>query len=117
MWLVKIALSRPYTFIVLAMLIFILGMLAILRTPTDIFPDIKIPVVSVIWSYAGLPPDEMANRITSIFERAVTTTVNDIEHIESESLIGVSITKLFFHPGVDIAVAIAESHRHWPNHA
>ena len=108
MWLVKIALSRPYTFIVFAMLIFILGILSILRTPTDIFPDIKIPVVSVIWSYTGLPPDEMANRITSNFERAVTTTVNDIEHIESESLIGVSITKLFFHPGTNIALALAE---------
>ena len=108
MWLVRIALSRPYTFIVLAIMLLILGVLSILRTPTDIFPDIKIPVVSVIWNYSGLPPDEMANRMTSIFERAVTTTVNDIEHIESESLIGVSITKLFFQQGVDLAVAIAE---------
>ncbi|MDP3559572.1 MAG: efflux RND transporter permease subunit [Legionellaceae bacterium] len=108
MWLVRIALSRPYTFIVLAMMLLILGILSILRTPTDIFPTINIPVVSVVWNYNGLPPDEMANRITSIFERAVTTTVNDIEHIESESLIGVSVTKLFFQPGVDIAVAIGE---------
>jgi len=108
MWLVRIALSRPYTFIVLALMLLIVGVLSILRTPTDIFPDIKIPVISVVWSYNGLPPDEMANRITSIFERAVTTTVNDIEHIESTSLIGVSITKLFFQPNTDIAVAIAE---------
>lgn len=108
MWLVKIALSRPYTFIVLAILLLILGVLSILRTPTDIFPEIDIPVVSVVWSYSGMPPDEMANRMTSIFERAVTTTVNDIEHIESESLIGVSVTKLFFQPNVSIAIALAE---------
>ena len=108
MWLVRIALSRPYTFIVLAILLMILGILAILRTPTDIFPSIDIPVVSVIWNYSGLPPDEMANRITSVFERAVTTTVNNIEHIESESLIGVSVTKLFFQPGVDVALALSE---------
>jgi CzcA family heavy metal efflux pump len=108
MWLVRIALSRPYTFIVLAMIIMIIGVLSILRTPTDIFPDINIPVVSVVWSYSGLPPDDMANRITSIFERAVTTTVNNIEHIESQSLIGVSVIKLFFQPNVNIAVALAE---------
>ncbi|MGL6036734.1 MAG: efflux RND transporter permease subunit, partial [Legionella sp.] len=83
MWLVRIALSRPYTFIVLALMLLIIGPLAIIRTPTDIFPDINIPVISVVWNYGGLPPDEMANRITSIFERVVTTTVNDIEHIES----------------------------------
>ena len=108
MWLVRIALSKPYTFIVLALMILITGVLSILRMPTDIFPDINIPVVSVIWSYSGLPPNEMANRITSVFERAVTTTVNNIEHIESESLIGVSVTKLFFQPGIDIAVALGE---------
>ena len=108
MWLVRIALSRPYTFIVLALMLLIIGVMSILRMPTDICPSIDIPVVSVVWSYSGLPPDEMANRITSIFERAVTTTVNDIEHIESESLISVSVTKLFFQPGVDIAVAISE---------
>ena len=108
MWLVRIALSRPYTFIVLALVLLILGTLAILRTPTDIFPSIDVPVVSVIWNYNGLPPDEMANRITSNFERAVTTTVNNIEHIESESLIGVSVTKLFFQPDAKIEVAISE---------
>ncbi len=108
MWIVWIALSRPYTFIVLALMLLIIGPLAIMRTPTDIFPDINIPVVSVVWSYTGLPPDEMAARITSVFERAVTTTVNDIEHIESESLIGVSVTKLFFHPGVSIDIALSQ---------
>lgn len=108
MWLVRIALSRPYTFIVLALVLLILGTLAILRTPTDIFPSIDIPVVSVVWSYNGMLPDEMASRITSVFERAVTTTVNDIDHIESESLIGVAIIKLFFQPDVKISVAISE---------
>lgn len=108
MWLVRIALSRPYTFIVLALMLLIIGFLSILRTPTDIFPSIDIPVVSVVWNYNGMPPDEMANRITGIFERSVTTTVNDIEHIESESLIGISLTKLFFHQNVDIAVALSQ---------
>ena len=95
MWIVRIALSRPYTFIVLALLLVILGPLAILRMPTDIFPNIGIPVVSVVWAYTGLPPDEMSQRITGNFERAVSTTVNDIEHIESQSMTGVSVTKLF----------------------
>lgn len=108
MWIVWIALSRPYTFIVLALMLLIIGPLTIMRTPTDIFPDINIPVVSVVWNYTGLPPDEMGNRITSIFERAVTTTVNDIEHIESESLIGVSVIKLFFHPGVNVDMALSQ---------
>ncbi len=108
MWIVWIALSRPYTFVVMALMLLIIGPLAITRTPTDIFPDINIPVVSVVWSYAGLPPDEMGNRITSVFERAVTTTVNDIEHIESESLIGISVTKLFFHSGVNIDIALSQ---------
>ena len=108
MWLVRIALSRPYTFIVLALVLLMSGILSILRTPTDVFPSIDIPVVSVVWTYQGLPPDDMANRITGIFERAVSTTVNNIEHIESESLIGISVTKLFFQPGVDIAVALSE---------
>jgi multidrug efflux pump subunit AcrB len=96
MWLVRIALSRPYTFIVFALLILISGILAILRAPTDIFPDINIPIVSVVWSYSGLPPEDMANRITSVFERAVTTTVNNIEHIESESLIESVLLNYFF---------------------
>jgi CzcA family heavy metal efflux pump len=108
MWLVRVALSRPYTFIVMALVLLLLGILSILRTPTDIFPAINIPVVSVIWNYNGLPPDEMANRITSIFERAVTTTVDNIEHIESQSLIGINVIKLFFQPHVDISTALAE---------
>lgn len=108
MWLVRIALTRPYTFLVLALLLLILGPLAILRTPTDIFPDINIPVVSVVWTYTGLLPEEMGDRITSVFERALTTTVNDIEHIESESLFGVSVTKVYFHPSVQIAVALSQ---------
>ena len=80
MWIVKIALERPLTFIVLALLLMILGPLAILRTPTDIFPNIDIPVVSVVWQYTGLPADDMNNRIVTGFERSLTTTVNDIEH-------------------------------------
>ena len=86
MWLVRLALRRPYTFVVMAMLIVILGVVTILRMPTDIFPDIDIPVISVVWNYAGLPPEEMEKRIVSNYERALTTTVNDIEHIESQSL-------------------------------
>ncbi len=108
MWIVKIALTRPYTFIVLALLLLILGPLTILRTPTDIFPNINIPVVSVVWSYTGLPPDEMNNRITALFGRALSTTVNDIEHMESQSLNGVSVTKIFFQPGANIDVALSQ---------
>ncbi len=108
MWIVRIALTRPYTFVVLALLLLILGPLTILRTPKDIFPNINIPVVSVIWSYTGLLPDEMAGRITSSFERALPTTVNDIEHIESQSLIGVSVVKVFFHPAVNISFALSQ---------
>lgn len=108
MWIVRLALSRPYTFLVLALLLMILGPLSILRMPTDIFPNINIPVVSVLWTFAGLPPDEMGNRITSNFERAVTTTVNDIQYISSESLTGISITKLFFQPSVNIDVALSQ---------
>ncbi len=108
MWIVRLALSRPYTFVVASLLILILGVVAILRTPTDIFPNINIPVVSVIWSYAGLSPQEMSDRITAQFERAATTTVNDIEHIESQSLNGVAIVKIFFQPNVKIEGAIAQ---------
>ena len=108
MWIVRLALSRPYTFLVLALLLLILGPLAILRTPKDIFPNINIPVISVVWSYSGLLPEEMAGRITSSFERALTTTVNDIQHIESQSLTGVSVTKIFFYPSVQIATALGQ---------
>ncbi|MET0332110.1 MAG: efflux RND transporter permease subunit [Dyella sp.] len=106
--IVRIALTRPYTFVVFAMLIFIFGVLSALRTPTDIFPDINIPVIAVAWQYTGLTPDQMAGRITSPYERVLTTTVNDIEHIESQSLNGVGIVKIFFQPGVNIATANAQ---------
>jgi len=109
MWIVKLALRRPYTFIVLAVLLFILGPLAIMRTPTDIFPDIDIPVVSIVWTYNGFSAEDMAHRITSNYERALTSDVDDIEHIESQSLNGVSVVKVFFHPGADINRAIAEA--------
>jgi len=106
--LVRIALRRPLTFVVLAILILIVGPLAALRTPTDIFPDIRIPVISVVWQYAGLPPDEMAGRISSPFERLLGPSVNDIEHIEAQSLNGFGVIKIFFQPGVDISIANAQ---------
>jgi len=106
--LVRIALSRPYTFIVLALLILIIGPLAALRTPTDIFPNINIPIIAVAWQYTGLPPDQMSGRITTPFERALTTTVNDIEHIEANSYTGFGIVKIFFHPTVNINQANAQ---------
>ncbi|NLP62914.1 efflux RND transporter permease subunit [Paraburkholderia sacchari] len=109
MWIVKLALKRPYTFIVLAVLLFILGPLAIMRTPTDIFPNIDIPVVSIVWTYNGFSAEDMAHRIASNYERALTSDVDDIEHIESQSLNGVSVVKVFFHPGADINRAIAEA--------
>ncbi|MEZ0238416.1 MAG: efflux RND transporter permease subunit [Methylophilaceae bacterium] len=106
--LVKIALHKPYTFIVMAVLLLIMGTLAALRTPVDIFPEIRIPVIAVAWQYTGLPPDDMAGRITTLYERVLTTTVNDIEHIEANSYTGFAIVKIFFHPGVDIATANAQ---------
>ena len=106
--LVRIALSRPYTFVVLALLILIIGPLAALRTPTDIFPDIRIPVISVVWQYTGLAPDDMAGRITTQFQRALTTTVNDIEHIEATSYTGIGVIKIFFQPYADIRTANAQ---------
>src|ERR1700750_1654539 len=106
--LVRIALSRPYTFVVLALLILIAGPLAALRTPTDIFPDIRIPVIGVVWQYTGLPPDQMSGRMVTPFERALTTTVNDIEHIVANSYNGIGIVKIFFQPNVDIRTANAQ---------
>ena len=108
MWIVKLALDRPYTFVVGALLVLILGVLAVLRTPTDIFPNINIPAVSVIWTYTGLPPQEIQNRIVTIFERAATETVNDIEHMESQSYNGIAVIKIFFQPKADIAAAMAQ---------
>ena len=106
--IVGTALKRPYTFVVMALLILVLGPLAALKTPTDIFPEIRIPVIAVAWAYTGLPPDQMAGRITTLYQRVLTTTVNDIEHIEANSYAGVGIVKIFFHPGVNIAVANAQ---------
>ncbi|WP_448096087.1 efflux RND transporter permease subunit [Luteibacter yeojuensis] len=106
--IVRIALTRPYTFVVLALLILIIGPLAALRTPTDIFPDIKIPVIAVVWQYNGLPPDQMVGRVSSPFERVLTTTVNDVEHIEASSIQGFGIIKIFFQPTVDIRTANAQ---------
>src|SRR5437868_1182787 len=106
--LVRIALSRPYTFVVLALLLLIIGPLAALRTPTDIFPEIRIPVIGVVWNYTGLPPDQMAGRITTPFERALTTTVNDFDHIVANSYNCFGIVKIFFQPNVDIRIANAQ---------
>ena len=108
MWIVRLALRRPYTFVVFALLILILGVFSIESMPTDIFPNIDIPVVTVVWNFAGLSADQIANRIVTNAERGMTTTVNDIDHIESQSLVGVGIIKVFFHPNVNIAQAVAE---------
>jgi len=108
MWIVRLALKRPYTFIVLSLLLLIIGPLTILRTPTDIFPNIDIPVVTVIWSFNGLAPDQMERRITLNYERGLSVAVNDIEHIESESLNGIAVIKIFFQPGANISEAVAE---------
>src|SRR6202142_115685 len=106
--ILRIALRRPYTFVVLAMVILIIGPLTALRTPVDIFPDIRIPVIAIIWQYTGLQPQQMAGRITSQSQRALTTTVNDIEHIEANSYNGIGIVKVFFQPGADIRLANAQ---------
>jgi multidrug efflux pump subunit AcrB len=108
MWIVRLALRRPYTFAVLALLLLIIGPLSILQTPVDIFPNIDIPVVSIIWQYQGLSPEQMADRIVTITERALTTTVDNIDHIESNSLNGVAVVKLFFQPQVNLSMAIAQ---------
>ena len=109
MWIVQLALKRPHTFIVLAVLLFILGPLAILRMPTDIFPAIDIPVVSVVWSYNGLSAEEMAQRITGSYERALTSDVENIEHIDSQTYAGTAVVKITFHPGADITRAVAQA--------
>src|SRR5208337_1413190 len=108
MWIVRLALNRPYTFVVVALMILLVSPVVILRTPTDIFPDISIPVVSVVWGYTGMSAQEMASRIVTVSERGMTTTVNDIEHIESQSLNGMGVIKVFFHPNVKIEMAIAQ---------
>ncbi len=108
MWIVRLALRRPYTFVVMSLLILILGPLAILNTPTDIFPDIDIPIISVVYNYTGLSAEEMSTRIVVGIERGLTTTVNDIEHIESQSLNGLGVIKIYFHPNVRIDMAMAQ---------
>ena len=108
MWIVALALRRPYTFVVMAIVILILTPITILRTPTDIFPDIDIPVVSVVWFYTGLSPQDMADRVVANSERGITTTVNDIEHMESQSVYGLGIIKVFFRPGTNVQGAIAQ---------
>ncbi|MFI4877422.1 MAG: efflux RND transporter permease subunit [Steroidobacterales bacterium] len=108
MWIVRLALRRPYTFIVLAIVITLLGVFAISRTPTDIFPDIKIPVVATIWRYTGLSPEEMATRLVLQSERTAQTTVNDVEHVESQNISGTSVVKYFFQPNVNEELAFAQ---------
>src|SRR5262252_23331 len=108
MWIVRLALSRPYTFIVMAMVIVLLAFAVVPRTPTDIFPDINIPVIAQVWTYTGLEPQEMERRITSNVERGIMVLVNDIEHVESQSLNGIAIVKIYFHPGANIETALAQ---------
>src|SRR6202162_5578363 len=108
MWIVRLALRRPYTFVVMALLILIIGSLAVYATPTDIFPEIDIPVISIVFQYGGLSAEEISQRIVIIFERGVTATVNDIEHIESQSLNGLGVIKIFFHPNVRVDMAMAQ---------
>jgi multidrug efflux pump subunit AcrB len=108
MWIVRLALRRPYTFVVMSVLIAILGAIAVYTMPTDIFPNIDIPVVSIVWNYAGISPDEMEKRMVTISERSLTTTVNDIEHIESQSYNGVAVIRVFFHPYAKVELAIAQ---------
>jgi len=108
MWIVKLALRRPYTFVVMAVLIAILGVAAVISMPTDIFPDIDIPVASVIYSYTGVSPEEMANRIATVAERSMTTTVNDIEHMESQSYAGATVIRIYFQPNAKVEMGIAQ---------
>ena len=109
MWIVRLALARPYTFIVMALVIILLTPVALMRTPTDIFPNINIPVISLVWTYTGLQPQEMEQRITSNAERAITTLVNDVEHIESQSLSGIAVIKVFFQPGANVQTSLAQT--------
>jgi CzcA family heavy metal efflux pump len=108
MWIVQLALRRPYTFVVMSISIVVLGVFSLTKMPTDMLPEIDIPVVAVVWQYGGLPPEEIEQRVTGYYERLLTTTVNGIEHIESQSLYGVSVTKVFFHPGTKMEMANAQ---------
>jgi multidrug efflux pump subunit AcrB len=106
--IVVVALKRPYTFVVLAIPILLFGAMAVSKTPTDIFPSIRIPVVAVVWNYNGLLPSDMSGRVVYYYERALTTTVGNIEHIESQSLYGSGVVKIFFQPGTDVSAAQAQ---------
>ena len=106
--IVVVALKRPYTFVVLAIAILLYGIMSIFKSPTDVFPNIRIPVVAVVWSYAGLLPEDVSGRITFYFERQLTSTVEGIEHIESQSLQGIGVIKIYFQPGADIRTATAQ---------
>ena len=108
MWIVRVALNRPYTFIVLALLILLISPVVILRTPTDIFPNIDIPVIGVAWQYTGMNAEEMEGRMTTVYERILTTVVNDIEHIESTTVNGIAIVKIFLQPNASIDAATAQ---------
>src|SRR5215471_4828525 len=108
MWIVRLALRRPYTFVVMALLIAILGVMTVFTTPTDVFPYINIPVAGVIWSYSGMSPDDMAKRVLLISERAMTTTVNSIEHIEATAYNGVGLIRVYLQPGANIDLAISQ---------
>ncbi len=109
MWIVRLALARPYTFVVMALVIILLTPVVLMRTPTDIFPDINIPVISLVWTYNGLQPQEMEQRITSNVERGIQTLVNDVEHIESQSLNGIAVIKVYFQPGANIQTSLAQA--------
>src|SRR5690242_21272370 len=108
MWIVRLALRRPYTFVVMALLVAVLGIVTIARMPTDIFPDVNIPIVTVVWSSTGMAPEDMEKRVITVTERALTSSVNDIEHMESQSMNGVGLIKVFFQPGANIEEALAE---------
>src|SRR3954471_9985128 len=108
MWLVRVALPRAYTFVVMSLLIVIMGVVTLTRIPVDIFPDIDIPVITVVWNYGGLSPDEMEKRIVTNYERFIMTTVSDVEHIDSQALTGIAVIKIFLPPGATAAAALAE---------
>ncbi|HEX7940015.1 MAG TPA: efflux RND transporter permease subunit, partial [Gemmatimonadaceae bacterium] len=107
MWLVSLALRRPYTFVCIAILMLVFGIVAIVRMPVDIFPAINVPVVSMLWSYGGLSPTDMEQRVVSLAERVYSSYVNDIEHIESQSLNGLSVIKVYFQPDADVQAGMA----------
>jgi len=109
MWIVRLALSRPYTFIVMALVIILMTPVVLLRTPVDIFPDINIPVIAMVWTYTGLEPQEMERRVTSIVERGVMVLVSDVEHVESQSLNGIALVKIYFHPGANVQTSLAQT--------